>query len=1181
MKKLLIALFAITALMLFSFGACIDMGDETSTSEQQSEQTSTGTETSTGEETSSGPEIPETFTVTIAVNDDECGSVSISVVESVPYGTAVIAEGNVITVGTTEITAVKNEDNAEYSYEFVGFTGYYSTVTDDMEITANFTRTLRKYTVTFNMDGGTLSDGENANVTSLYVPYGTPASALDYFTKTRAGYLFDKWQYLEGETYVDLPQTAIVTGDITVKAVWTALEYVYGNGIDVSITGAVRNDICIEEGTDAGKYYAQASWAGGRSGTFGVYASAAAGLKANTAYFVFVNVEVDGNWPAFFSENNFYFGAPGGELKISVTTDENGAFAAVYDVYYNQGTYANITSISYREDLGSVYGEGISLSVGGNGVSVSDVFIEEGAEAGKYYTRATTSDFTDVGTYFTVSASAEAGLKANTTYRVSVYVGLDGSFPGFHDYSGSIFVLGAPGGNIVFDITTDENGAFTKEFGRVSFNCARTCDFTSVTMIENKGSVYGEGVVVNLGGGPITGCDTAKMYTEGEKAGYTRTYATTSGYGTNVGMSVELIGHKANTKYNVYLTIETDGSFPAFMGPGDCFVIGSPSGNTNTVLITTDASGYGAYSWNGCVSNQGSYFDVTGVTVEEVPVFVYGEGIDVTITGAVRNNIRIEEGTDAGKYYAQASWAGGRSGTFGVYASAAAGLKANTAYFVFVNVEVDGNWPAFFSENNFYFGAPGGELKISVTTDENGAFAAVYDVYYNQGTYANITSISYREDLGSVYGEGISLSVGGNGVSVSDVFIEEGAEAGKYYTRATTSDFTDVGTYFTVSASAEAGLKANTTYRVSVYVGLDGSFPGFHDYSGSIFVLGAPGGNIVFDITTDENGAFTKEFGRVSFNCARTCDFTSVTMIENKGSVYGEGVVVNLGGGPITGCDTAKMYTEGEKAGYTRTYATANGSANCGMSVELIGHKANTTYTVYLTIETDGAFPAFIGPGDCFIISSPSGNTNTVDITTDANGYGAYSWNGIYAQNATYFDVVGASVSEKTPVIYDVTQFTSVWNGQLGDCTDWFTLGATSDGNQYVYSWGAVGTTYVGLKFNLKLGANPSWLFISFGAPDNKNAHINGSNGVMLCISAESHKGCLINRSAGFTGIDTGYDFSEGGEYLIEVGVIEAGHYYFKVNGTLVQEFTDMEACAGSYLNITSWDGNTQVKTAN
>ena len=181
-----------------------------------------------------------------------------------------------------------------------------------------------------------------------------------------------------------------------------------------------------------------------------------------------------------------------------------------------------------------------------------------------------------------------------------------------------------------------------------------------------------------------------------------------------------------------------------------------------------------------------------------------------------------------------------------------------------------------------------------------------------------------------------------------------------------------------------------------------------------------------------------------------------------------------------------------------------------------------------------------------------------------------------YAGDCVWIDQIYLKVSD----IYDVTQFTSVWNGQLGDCTDWFTLGATSDGNQNVYSWGAVGTTYVGLKFNLKLGADPSWLFISFGAPDNKNAHINGSNGVMLCISAESHKGCLINRSAGFGGIDTGYDFSEGGEYLIEVGVLEAGHYYFKVNGTLVQEFTDMEACAGSYLNITSWDGNTQVKTA-
>ena len=189
------------------------------------------------------------------------------------------------------------------------------------------------------------------------------------------------------------------------------------------------------------------------------------------------------------------------------------------------------------------------------------------------------------------------------------------------------------------------------------------------------------------------------------------------------------------------------------------------------------------------------------------------------------------------------------------------------------------------------------------------------------------------------------------------------------------------------------------------------------------------------------------------------------------------------------------------------------------------------------------------------------------------------------AGDCIWIDQIYVKYSEPTAILYDATQITyihGVGTPASDTFSDWATMGATPDGNAYTHSWGAVGTTYVGAKFNLKLGADTSWLFISFGAYTNSNACIgSGQSGVMLCISAESHKGLLINTSAGFTGITSGYDFSAGGEYLIEVGVLEAGHYYFKVNDVLIQEETDMEtSLPGSYLNITSWDANTQIKTA-
>ena len=189
------------------------------------------------------------------------------------------------------------------------------------------------------------------------------------------------------------------------------------------------------------------------------------------------------------------------------------------------------------------------------------------------------------------------------------------------------------------------------------------------------------------------------------------------------------------------------------------------------------------------------------------------------------------------------------------------------------------------------------------------------------------------------------------------------------------------------------------------------------------------------------------------------------------------------------------------------------------------------------------------------------------------------------AGDCIWIDQIYLKYVAPAATLYDAAQITyihGVGTPAAGTFSDWAKMGATTDGNAYTHSWGQVGTTYVGAKFNLKLGANTSWLFISFGATSRTNASISsGQSGVMLCISAESHKGLLINTSAGFGGITTGYDFSAGGEYLIEVGVLEAGHYYFKVNDVLVQEEYGMEtSLPGSYLNIATWDGNTQIKTA-
>ena len=110
------------------------------------------------------------------------------------------------------------EATAQYTYEFNCWDKEFAPVTEDVTYTAMYTPTTREYTITFDVDGGSAVEAQ-------VVLYGTPASALDPILTSKTGYKFVKWQVLYGENYIDIPNDAIVTGDMTVKAFWEVNKY--------------------------------------------------------------------------------------------------------------------------------------------------------------------------------------------------------------------------------------------------------------------------------------------------------------------------------------------------------------------------------------------------------------------------------------------------------------------------------------------------------------------------------------------------------------------------------------------------------------------------------------------------------------------------------------------------------------------------------------------------------------------------------------------------------------------------------------------------------------------------------------------------------------------------------------------------------------------------------------------
>ncbi len=111
-----------------------------------------------------------TYTVIITENDISYGYVSTSIV-SVPYGTVLSTSGNTLNVNGTRVIATPAARTAQYSYSFSSWTNGTATVTEHLIVTANFTRTLRTYTVTiheYNASYGSVSPTVVEDV-----PYGT------------------------------------------------------------------------------------------------------------------------------------------------------------------------------------------------------------------------------------------------------------------------------------------------------------------------------------------------------------------------------------------------------------------------------------------------------------------------------------------------------------------------------------------------------------------------------------------------------------------------------------------------------------------------------------------------------------------------------------------------------------------------------------------------------------------------------------------------------------------------------------------------------------------------------------------------------------------------------------------------------------------------------------------------
>ena len=186
--------------------------------------------------------VIQEYTATIVADPSGYGTVSGASLTQLPYGTAVSISDNVITIGSTPITATPAADTAQYDYSFTSWTIAGATIpsnytiSGDVTITANFSRSVQEYIATIesnNTTWGTVSTGTVPNI-----PYGTVlhlgqddsliiGNVADPIATITVSPAAQTVRYTYAFTGYDVQDGDVITADQTIVATFSQTERTY------------------------------------------------------------------------------------------------------------------------------------------------------------------------------------------------------------------------------------------------------------------------------------------------------------------------------------------------------------------------------------------------------------------------------------------------------------------------------------------------------------------------------------------------------------------------------------------------------------------------------------------------------------------------------------------------------------------------------------------------------------------------------------------------------------------------------------------------------------------------------------------------------------------------------------------------------------------------------------------
>ena len=443
-----------------------------------------------------------------------------------------------------------------------------------------------------------------------------------------------------------------------------------------------------------------------------------------------------------------------GENEVSVTegyfvAEELGVYTVTVDATDSVGN-ENTTVISI-ESMESVYGKGIYVipEQENAGVVTYREKYAEGEHAGKYRT-VVRKDYNDTGFgYLTVKATEEAGLKPNTYYGLALRIDSDNDNWCYYNPDNE-WLTKKSSPNVNFTVKTDERGEYYTRW-RVFYSRASYFDFS---LAEFHEYAYGQGIDLTVAPKPLTTKLVAfdelnedGLYIKGLKR-------SASDFATLTLQAKKEANLLPNTQYDVIITAECDGAYPAYYEPYEKWFIDKDRTEIK-YTVTTDDNGEFTLKSNSYFRT-GTYVKFTGVTIEQTPESAYGEGIEITPLHGVATigTELLKDGNNAGKQIVVMNKPNGKDGAgkLTVSASTAVGLKANTVYVVTMEIEVDrtdGNASGngYYDQGNAWLAKPNAPTcKFEITTDANGEFTKTFNTWWvGKSTFVKFKAITIAE----------------------------------------------------------------------------------------------------------------------------------------------------------------------------------------------------------------------------------------------------------------------------------------------------------------------------------------------------------------------------------------------------------------------------------------------------